>query len=52
MRKHGKKGSVTLRLTAGNRTQTARTGVKLSFVAGRQICRWTIDARQAVVIKH
>lgn len=52
MRKHGKKGSLTLRFTAPNRTQAARTGVQLSFIPGRQACRWTTDARQAVVIKH
>ena len=52
MRKHGKKGVLTLRFAAENRTQTARTGVSLSFVPNRQACRWSTDARQAVVIKH
>lgn len=52
MRKHGKKGALMLRFAVENRTQSARTGVQLSFVPNRQACRWTTDARQAVVIKH
>lgn len=51
-RKHGKKGGLTLRFTSQNRTQTARTGVQLAFIAGRQFCRWTTDARNVSVIKH
>lgn len=52
MRKHGKKGTLTLRIAAANRTQTARTGVQLAFLPGRRFCRWTTDARSVAVIKH
>ena len=52
MRKHGKKGVLTPRFAAENRTQSNRTGVQLAFVAGRQACRWTTDARKTLVIKH
>ena len=52
MRKHGKKGTLTLRFAAANRTKTARTGVQLAFLPGRQFCRWTTDERRVAVIKH
>lgn len=52
MRKHGKKGTLTLKFGTeiGNRPE--RAGVQLAFVSGRRFCRWTTGTRRAAVIKH
>ncbi|TPW20967.1 MAG: hypothetical protein FD126_1158 [Elusimicrobia bacterium] len=52
MRKHGKKGTLTSRFGAEIGNRTGRQGVQLAFIADRQFCRWTTEARRAVVIKH
>jgi hypothetical protein len=52
MRKHGKKGALTHRFGAQIGNRTGRPGVQLAFLADRRFCRWTTEARRAVVIKH
>lgn len=52
MRKHGKKGILTLRFAAELGRRSARPGVQLAFVADRRFCRWTTDERRPAAVRH